>query len=268
MDNRPIGVFDSGLGGLTAVCEIKKIMPHEDIIYFGDTGRLPYGTKSEQTIIKYTKDDINFLKSYNIKTIVIACGTASSVALDIVRDDYDLNIVGVVLPTVNSAINYTKGQKIGIIATSSTIKSGSYERMIKEISDNNDLDIQIFTKACPLFVPLVENGRFLKNDKVTPIIISEYLEEFKQAEIDTLIMGCTHYPLLSDLISEYLGENVKLIDPGKETALYLDKTLEKCSPKNGNDLYFVSDDVDNFCKNAKIFLGKEVSAKLINIENE
>lgn len=268
MDNRPIGVFDSGLGGLTAVREIRKIMPSEDIIYFGDTGRLPYGTKSKQTIIKYTHDDINFLKSHNIKTIVVACGTASSVALEIVKNDYDLNIVGVVEPAVTAAINYKKGQRIGIIATSSTIKSGSYERLIKSISDKNDLDIKIFAKACPLFVPLVENGRFLKGDKVAQIVVSEYLEQFKNEKIDTLIMGCTHYPLLSGLIAEYLGQDVKLIDPGKETAIYLSKTLDKCQEKAGKSQYFVSDDVDSFCKNAKIFLDKEVKATLISMQNE
>ena len=270
MDNRAIGVFDSGLGGLTAVKEIKKLLPNEDVVYFGDTGRVPYGTRSKDTIIKYTREDINFLKSHNIKTIIVACGTVSSVALEEVRNDYKTEIIGVVEPTVNASITFEQNQKIGIIGTNSTINSGSYERMIKKISDENNLSIKTFKKACPLFVPLVEDGRFSKDDKVTKLIISEYLEEFKKNQIDTLILGCTHYPLLSEAISEYLGDKVRLVDPSKETIKLLSKNLEKCQQKQGKAVYYVTDDPESFAFNAQIFLGEQITdkTKLVNIQEE
>ncbi|MFI3227704.1 MAG: glutamate racemase [Clostridia bacterium] len=261
MNNKPIGVFDSGLGGLTAVREIKKIMPNEDIIYFGDTGRVPYGTRSKDTIIKYTKQDINFLKSHNIKAIVVACGTVSSVALDEVADDYDIPIIGVVKPTVNAAITGQKNQRIGIIGTTSTIKSGSYSRLIKQISDEKDLNIKTFARDCPLFVPLVENGRFSRDDAVTKLVVEEYLNEIKSQNVDTLILGCTHYPLLAEIIGDYLGKNVRLIDPGKVTAEYIAQNFEKCEPKNATHNYYVTDDVQSFTKNAKTFLGEEIFDK-------
>ena len=267
MDNRPIGIFDSGLGGLTAVKEIKKIMPNEDIIYFGDTGRVPYGSRSKQTILKYTREDIDFLKSHNIKTIVIACGTVSSVALDDVAKDYDLEIVGVVKPAVYSAISYKKNQRIGIIGTTSTIKSGSYSRLIKEISDKNKLDIKTFAKDCPLFVPLVENGRFSIDDEVANLVVKEYLQEMRNHNIDTLILGCTHYPILSDIISKFMGENVRLVDPGKVTAEYMLKNMEHSEEKEAKCSYYVTDDVESFAKNAKIFLDEEIlsNTNLIDI---
>ncbi|MFI3115638.1 MAG: glutamate racemase [Clostridia bacterium] len=261
MDNRPIGVFDSGLGGLTAVRQIKKILPFEDIIYLGDTGRVPYGTRSKETIIKYTKQDINFLLSHNIKAIVVACGTASSVALKEVENDYSVPIVGVVEPTVLASINGNINQKIGIIGTTSTIKSGAYSRLIKEISDEKSLNIQTFEKDCPLFVPLVENGRFLRGDAVTKLVVEEYLTDIKNENIDTLILGCTHYPLLKELIADFLGENVKLIDPGAVTAEYIAKNFDKSEEKKANYNYYVTDDVESFTKNAKSFLCEEINDK-------
>ncbi len=261
MDNRPIGVFDSGLGGLTAVSQIKKIMPYEDIIYFGDTGRVPYGTRSKETIIKYTRQDINFLKSHNIKAVVVACGTVSSGALEEVRDEYDLPIIGVVKPAVKQAITGEKNQRIGIIGTTSTIKSGSYSKLIAEISNKNNLDIKTFEKDCPLFVPLVENGRFLPNDAVAKLVVEEYLTEIKAQNIDTLILGCTHYPLLSNIIGEFLGENVRLIDPGKATAEYIAEIFEKSEENTPKHSYYVTDDVESFTKNAKTFLGEKICDK-------
>lgn len=258
LDNRPIGVFDSGLGGLTAVAEIKKIMPYENIIYLGDTGRVPYGTRSKDTIIKYTHQDIEFLKSHNIKAIIVACGTVSSVALPDIENDYDIEIVGVVKPTVLKAITKKPNQKIGIIGTTSTINSGSYEKMIMEISDKNNLNIKTFANDCPLFVPLVENGRFKKDDKVAKLVVEEYLEKFKREKIDTLILGCTHYPLLTDIITDYLGDDIRLINPGKETAIYISDKLDRCDSKKPSYKYFVTDDVDGFSKNAKTFLGEEI----------
>lgn len=261
MNNRPIGVFDSGLGGLTAVRQIKKIMPYEDIIYLGDTGRVPYGTRSRETIIKYTKQDINFLKSHNIKAIIVACGTVSSVALDTVVDDYDIPIIGVVKPAVHAAITGEKKQRIGIIGTTSTIKSGSYSRLIKEISEKHDLDIETFERDCPLFVPLVENGRFLRDDAVTKLVVEEYLSEIKKQNIDTLILGCTHYPLLSQIIGDFLGDNVRLIDPGQVTAEYISTMLDKKENKKAKHHFYVTDDVESFSKNAKTFLGEQINDK-------
>lgn len=267
MDNRPIGVFDSGLGGLTAVKEIKKILPNEDIIYFGDTGRVPYGTRSEETILKYTKQDISFLKSHNIKAIIVACGTVSSVALH--KVSCDIPIIGVVEPAVESAITFEKNQRIGIIGTTSTIKSKSYERNIEKISKENNLNIKTFSNDCPLFVPLVENGRFLCGDKVASLVVEEYLEEIKGKNIDTLILGCTHYPLLTRIIQGYMGNDVRLINPSEATAKFAKKNIVLSDKKTAKYEYFVTDDVENFSKNAKIFLGEEIlnSTKLIDISS-
>lgn len=258
LDNRAIGVFDSGLGGLTAVRELKKLLPNEKIIYLGDTGRVPYGTRSKATLMKYTRQDIEFLVGQNVKAIVVACGTVSSVVLDDVKGDYNLDIIGVIDPTVNSAITGKVGQKIGIIGTSATIKSGCYERKIKDISDEKNLSIKTFSNHCPLFVPLVENGRTAVGDKVLEIVIEEYLSFFKEEKIDTLILGCTHYPLLVDAISNFLGDNVKLVNPGLETAKIISKTIEKTTENQGLQQYFVTDDVESFTKNAKTFLGEEI----------
>lgn len=266
MDNRPIGVFDSGLGGLTAVLEIKKIMPNEDIVYFGDTGRVPYGTRSEDTITSYSRQDINFLKTHNIKAIVVACGTASSVAVPRLCDDFKTPIFDVLKPTVLKAM-YGTPKKIGIIGTNSTIKSGSYQKLIQEIAKERGVLVQTFAKACPLFVPLVENGRISTDDEVTNLVVKEYLLELKEQEIDTLIMGCTHYPLISANISNFLGENVRLIDPGAEVAHYLKENIDECEKKVAKHEYFVTDDPESFSKNAKIFLGEEIfeKTKLIDI---
>lgn len=258
VDNRAIGVFDSGLGGLTAVRELKKILPNEKIIYLGDTGRVPYGTRSKATLLKYTRQDIEFLLKQDVKAIVVACGTVSSVVLDDVKSDYNLDVIGVIDPTVNSAISGEVGQKIGVIGTSATIKSGSYERKISEISAEKNLCIETFAVDCPLFVPLVENGRTAVDDKVLRLVVEEYLSFFKGKNIDTLILGCTHYPLLADAISDFLGDDVKLVNPGFETAKIIAKTIEKADDNQASQQYFVTDDVESFTKNAKTFLGEEI----------
>lgn len=267
MDNRSIGVFDSGLGGLTAVKQIMKELPDENVIYFGDTGRVPYGTRSHETILKYTKSDIRFLKSFDVKMIVIACGTASSVALPGVKDEFDTPIVGVVDATVYAAVRATRNKKIGILGTPGTIKSGSYERLIKEY----DPDMCTFTRACPLFVPLVENGHF--NTPVTKLVIEEYLEEIRAQGVDTLILGCTHYPLMKEAIREYMGDDVTLIDPGAEVALYLKKRLarddafgDKFNKKPYE--YYVSDSVEGFSSLASIFLEKTIDGQVEKIDIE
>lgn len=267
MDNRSIGVFDSGLGGLTAVKKIMEELPDEHVIYFGDTGRVPYGTRSHETILKYTRSDIRFLKSFDVKMIVIACGTASSVSMPGIKDEFDIPIVGVVDATSYAAVRATRNKKIGIIGTPGTIKSGSYEKLIKEY----DSEMQTFTRACPLFVPLVENGHF--NTPVTKLVVEEYLEEIKAQGVDTLILGCTHYPLMKDAIREYMGDDVVLIDPGAEVSVYLKKRLarEDAFKENKEEKpydYYVSDSVEGFSELASIFLETKINGQVEKIDIE
>lgn len=267
MDNRSIGVFDSGLGGLTAVKQIMRELPKESIVYFGDTGRVPYGTRSEETIIKYSKNDVNFLLEKGVKLIVVACGTVSSVALSTLKKEYDIPIIGVVESATNAALSKTKNRKIGIIGTPGTIKSGSYARLIKGVNP----DVKTFSVACPLFVPLVENGHF--DTPVAKLVIEEYLAPIKKEGVDTLILGCTHYPLLKKSISEFMGADVTLIDAGAEVAKLLKAYFEE------NDLwckddaqkqysYYVSDNVDGFETLGGIFLEKKIDGLVEKIDIE
>lgn len=267
MDTRSIGVFDSGLGGLTAVKQIMKELPNENIVYFGDTGRVPYGTRSKETIIKYSKNDVNFLLEKDVKMIVIACGTVSSTALDVLKKEYRVPIIGVVEATSIAAMKATKNGKIGIIGTPGTIKSGSYEKFIKE----KNPELETFSAACPLFVPLVENGHF--ETEVAKLVTREYLEDIKAKGVDTLILGCTHYPLLSKTISEFMGDDVTLINAGSEVAKAL-KTellagnLLKEDGKEGEYSYFVSDNVDGFENLGGLFLEREINGQVEKIDIE
>lgn len=257
-----IGVFDSGLGGLTNVKELRKIMPCENIVYFGDTGRVPYGSRSNDTIIKYTRQDIRFLMSFPLKAIIVACGTVSSVALDVVKDELEVPIIGVVEPSVKAAINATRNKKIGIIGTEGTIKSESYKKKILSLMP----ECEIYDVSCPLFVPLVENG-YIKSE-ATKIIAREYLEPIKEKGVDTLILGCTHYPLLTGVIKEIMGDNVSLINPGYETAIYA-KEIIKCEEETkGSTDYYVSDSVDKFSYLASMFLEDKIDNKVKKIDIE
>ena len=267
MDNRYIGVFDSGLGGLTAVKEIMKELPNENIVYFGDTGRVPYGTRSEETIMKYVRDDIRFLQSFDVKMIVIACGTASSVALPAIKEECPVPIVGVVDATAYQAVRVTKNKKIGVIGTPGTIKSNSYVKLIQA----HDSSIQIYKQACPLFVPIVENGHF--NTPVTKLLVEEYLSDIRDAGVDTLILGCTHYPLLKDAIREYMGDSVALIDPGEEVVKYLKKKFNEddiCNSTPGENqyVYYVSDNKEGFAELGGIFLGQKINGQVNKIDIE
>ena len=263
MDNRAIGVFDSGLGGLTAVRQLQKLMPDEHIIYFGDTGRVPYGSRSRRTIIQYTRQDTAFLLSHPLKAIVVACGTVSSVAMGTVQQEVSIPMVGVVQPACRRAVQETKNRKIGIIGTKGTIQSGSYEAGLHTLNPS----VQTIARACPLFVPLVENGRFRTGDRVAELVVEEYLQEIRAFGVDTLILGCTHYPLLADLIRAYMGDQVTLIDPGAEAAAYTKTFVEPCEPGNGRTEYYVSDDPDSFGQYASVFLGgnETVRADLVDI---
>lgn len=266
MDNRPIGVFDSGLGGLTAVKEIISALPGEDIIYFGDTGRVPYGTRSNETIIKYVRQDIRFLLTHNIKTIVVACGTVSTVALDAARQASNVSLMGVVEPSVAKALKLTKNGRIGVIGTPAAIKSGAYERHLKQ----NNPELFVINNACPLFVPLVENGYIEQENTVARLVAQEYLAPIKDAGVDTIIMGCTHYPLLTHVISSVMGNDVKLIDPGKEAANVLAATLKEKDMLSdrayGRHQFYVSDTIDNFAKLGSMFLNEDINGTVKRID--
>lgn len=262
-----IGVFDSGLGGLTAVKELMKIMPDEPIVYFGDTGRVPYGSKSNETIIKYTKSDINFLNTFPLKMVIIACGTASTIALPYVEKSLDIPIIGVASAAAKEAAQTTKNKKIGVIGTEGSIRSGVYEKMISEL----DKSIETVSVSCPLFVPLVETGH--TTGEVARLVAKEYLYDIKSAGVDTLILGCTHYPLLKETIGEVMGEDVALIDPGKVTANFVkDYLIEKdliCKDKTDDRYkFFVSDCPDDFEALGSKFLEQKIpgGAKKIDIE--
>ncbi len=257
MDKRPIGIFDSGLGGLTVVKELRRIMPNENIVYFGDTGRVPYGSKSSETILKYTEQIFAFLSEKNVKAVVAACGTASSVLMKNNKTP-DCVFTGVVVPSCLEALEQSKNKRIGVIGTSATVKSDSYASFISKV----DADAKVFSHACPLFVPLVENGMFSEDNEITKMVVKLYLEYFEDKDIDTIILGCTHYPLLKDAIRAYLGDGVKIIDSGEQTARMIKGMLEDedlTGDGNGTCEFYVSDSVENFCDNAKLFLGREIS---------
>lgn len=267
MDNRAIGVFDSGLGGLTCVKEIMELLPDEEVVYFGDTGRVPYGSRSAETIIKYVEGDIRFLRTFDIKMIVIACGTASSIALEAARKDSPIPIIGVIQPAAAAAAAATKSGRIGVIGTAGTINSGKYPQEIKKINKN----AEVLSKACPMFVPLVENGYL--NHKATYLIAEEYLSELKNKNVDTLIMGCTHYPLLRKVISDIMGRETALIDPGYETAFAVKRYLTEnnlCNETAGGKPYrfYVSDSVEGFERLGSRFLSKEISGLVQKIDIE
>lgn len=263
MDNRAIGVFDSGLGGLTAVRRLHETMPKEDIIYFGDTGRVPYGTRGRDTIIKYTRQDIRFLLQYDLKAVVIACNTASATALDIMQGEFDVPIFGTVEPAVHKALETTRNGRIGVIGTAATARSGVYERFLHR----EDGSLSVLTVPCPLFVPLVENGRISRGDIVIETVVREYLQPVRDAGVDTLILGCTHYPLLHDVIADFMGENVTLVDSGAEAANAVRRAVEPTGGGRGETQYFVSDDPQGFSQLASLFLQEDVrgGASLVEI---
>ena len=219
MDNRPIGVFDSGLGGLTGVRELRKRLPHEEIIYFGDTGRVPYGSRSPETILQYARQDVAFLLSKNVKCIMAACGTVSSTYPAAEAAQLPVPYLGVVDAAAREAAFVTRNRRIGVIGTAATIRSRSYEKLLRQLVPG----VEITARACPLFVPLVEAGYVDHSEagkqQITKLVIAQYLTEVREAGVDTLILGCTHYPLLKKMIGDFVGDSVTLIDPGKLTAI-------------------------------------------------
>ncbi|NLD45820.1 MAG: glutamate racemase [Clostridiaceae bacterium] len=266
MDNRPIGVFDSGLGGLTVLNEIDNILPAESIVYFGDSGRAPYGTKSKETVIKYTFQDIRFLLNQDIKMIVIACNTASACSLELVKHSFDIPVVEVVQPGAATAVKETRNKRVGVIGTLATVSSGVYEKAITRL----DPSIEIFSKACPMFVPLAEEGWW--NNDIAFMIAQEYLEPLKEVGIDTLVLGCTHYPLLQNTISKVMGDGVKLVSSALEVAKVVKEVvdqnnLERDERVNPVYRYYTSDSVDKFESLGNSILAKKIhSAEKVDIE--
>ena len=266
MRERPIGVFDSGLGGLTAVRELRRLLPHEDIVYFGDTGRVPYGTRGVDTIIRYAKQDIAFLLEQKVKFVMAACGTVSSTLPAEFSAALPVGFTGVVQCTAQAAAKATKTGRIGIIGTPATIASRSYEAALRALRS----DVQITAQSCPLFVPLVENGYFNADNEVTRLVAEDYLKPLQKAGVDTLILGCTHYPLIAPILAKVMGPQVALIDSGHETALCTaallrDADLLRNDGHIGTAQYFVSDSTESFATLSGWFLGEYAGGDVTRI---
>ncbi|MEA4832516.1 MAG: glutamate racemase [Oscillospiraceae bacterium] len=251
MDNRPIGVFDSGFGGLSAVRELVKLMPEEDIIYFGDTARVPYGTRSRETLLKYARQDAAFLMTHDVKLIVVACGTVSSIAFSALEASLPIPVIGVVKPAAEEAVNVTNNKKIAVWGTSATIKSASFVKALGLYSG-----VEVCQVACPLLVPLVENGYIKQDSEITRLAIREYLMPVKDFGADTLILGCTHFPLISPLIEdEWHGTQINSgRQVAKEAKIILDEKGLRSSAPGGHLTICSSDDMEVFRPQAEIFL--------------
>ena len=254
----PIGIFDSGIGGLTVVKEVIRQLPNEDIVYLGDTARVPYGTKSSKTVISYSQSNAQFLTSKGIKLLVIACNTASAVALQSLRWDLDIPVIGVLEPGARKAVSSTRNKIVGVIGTPSTIKSEAYKKAIENINP----DIKVYSTKCPLFVPLAEEGWL--DDSISEQIANRYLQSVIREGIDTLILGCTHYPLLKNLIQKVVGNNINLVDSAQQVALEIERTLSESNLENQTNLnskkeFYLTDISDTFVSIAANFLGEEIN---------
>jgi len=255
---KPVGVFDSGIGGLTVVKRIASALPNESIVYFGDTARVPYGSKSNATVIEYSMQDARFLINKNVKAIVVACNTASSTALEDLKKHFNVPIIGMIEPGSETAARETKNGRIGVIGTRATIRNKAYSRELKKIDEK----LFVFEKACPLFVPLAEEG-WVKH-KASYEIAEEYLKELRELKIDTLVLGCTHYPILAEVIQDVIGKDVTLIDSGIASAEVVKKELNRIgfetnSHNQGNQSFYVSDIPVKFKEVAELFLGNEIN---------
>lgn len=253
----PIGVFDSGMGGLTVVREMIRQLPHESIIYFGDTARVPYGPKSPDTVLRYSREITSYLKGEGVKALVIACNTATAHALPALREEYDMPIVGVIEPGARAAAAATRTKRVGVIGTAGTIKSGAYEKEIRKLLP----DAQVTAQACALFVPLVEEGWI--DSEPTRAIARNYLAPLVAAQVDTLVLGCTHYPLMKTVIGNVVGREVRLIDSAHETARETAEVLsanglENTSPNQARYRFIASDAPDTFLSLGQRFLGSAI----------
>jgi glutamate racemase len=257
MSEKPIGVFDSGIGGLTVVRALHQRLPHENIVYFGDTARVPYGPKSPQVVREYAAQDTEFLLSHDVKMIVIACNTVSAVALDVVQKKSRIPVVGVIHPGAVAALGATRGKRVGVIGTVATVNSGAYAHTLRQL----DGTVAVFSQACPLFVPLAEEG--WTDHQVTHMVAREYLFPLKLEKIDTLILGCTHYPVLQQAILGAVNGSVTLIDSGEAAALEVENLLERDHLRNRNKQranlkFFVSDLPAKFTEVGERFLGEKM----------
>ena len=257
MNRRPIGVFDSGIGGLTVVRELERQLPHESLIYFGDTARVPYGNKSPETVRRYSREILDFLLSRDVKLVVVACNTASAHALEHLRQAAPVKVEGVIEPGARAAVAASRGGRIGVIGTAGTVASGAYARAIEAANGK----ARVTAQPCPLFVPLVEEGWL--DHAATRLIADEYLAPLRAQDIDTLVLGCTHYPLLNPLLASLLGPSVALIDSAQETAAAVSRelarsTLHAPATQTGKVHFVVSDDVKRFVRVGRMFLGERV----------
>lgn len=265
MDN-PIGVFDSGIGGLTVVKHINRMLPDENLVYFGDTARVPYGTRSKKLIMQYALEDAAFLRQFDIKLLIVACNTASAIAIDLLKKTLDIPVTGVIVPGVEAALSATSSGRIGIIGTTATVNSQAYERRLKSANPN----IEAFSQPCPLLIPLVEEGWI--EEAVTYQVVEKYLRPVLEKNVDTLILGCTHFPVLANVIAEVVGPGVRLIDSGEETARVAVDMLGENGYKNMSGIkkpfsFYVSDIPDKFDEIGTRFLGEPVvNAQRIDFE--
>lgn len=255
--DRPIGVFDSGIGGLTVAQEITRLLPNEQIVYFGDTARVPYGTKSRESVVRFSRENMNVLLKHGVKLVVIACNTSTSWALGAIRKEFAVPVIGVIEPGARSALKASRKRSIGVIATASTVASGKYAATIERLSPG----AHVVSRACPLFVPLVEEGWL--EGKVTESVAREYLAPLREAEVDTLILGCTHYPLLKTVLQKVMGAGVVLVDSAAETAKEVKLLLEKeglarSVRRPAHHEFLVSDEPEHFRALAKRFLGHDL----------
>ena len=253
-----IGVFDSGIGGLTVLQKIIELLPKENTIYLGDTARAPYGTKSVETVLRYSFENSEFLVEKGVKLLVVACNTSTAIALDRLRSSLEVPVIGVIEPGATKALDVTKNKKIGVIGTEATIQSGAYTKALRA----KDLKVEVYSRACPLFVPLVEEG--WTDNAVVEMTVKVYLGSLKQSGIDTLILGCTHYPLLKKAVRKFLGDTVCLVDSAEEIAKEVGSVLKKDSLVRKNDggshSFFVTDAPDRFVKVGQRFLGEKVES--------
>ncbi|MCL2030996.1 MAG: glutamate racemase [Oscillospiraceae bacterium] len=266
MDNRPIGVFDSGLGGLTAVKELQRLLPGEDIVYFGDTARVPYGSRSRETILKYARQDVRFLLGFGIKAVLVACGTVSAAALPELTEEFSVPMAGIILPAVRRAAVATRTGRVGLIATQASVRARGFERAMRSVRP----EVTLYSDACPLLVPLAENGRVGRDDPVTRLVLEESLAPMRGRDVDTLILGCTHYPLLAEAIGAALP-GVTLVDSGAEAAHFISAAREwdRAAPdREGRTRYYVSDNAEGFARISGLFLGRPIghSVGLVDIE--
>lgn len=262
-----IGVFDSGLGGLTGYRALRELLPGEDLVYFGDNARVPYGTKSREVICRYAMQDVRFLLSKEVEAILIACGTVSSNALELLEDRFSVPFVGVVSPAAQAAAKIAgeKNGRILVLGTAATVKSGAYEKAVKAI----DRSLRVQSVACPLFVPLAENGHTAKGDIAATAIAGKYLLPFENFDADAVILGCTHFPLLSEIIADVLPAPA-LVSAGEESARAMAEQIGRRASAcgNGTDTFYTSDDPASFRENASLFLGKSIASPVEKVDIE